>query len=165
MKKIVVLAASNNNNLNLAKEIEAEVKTQGAQPEVVDLTSIELPVYTPRLEEQGAPQEILKYVDLLADADGMAIVAPEYNGGIPPVLTNFIAWISRSGNEDWRQCFNGKKAIIGTHSGSGGLHLLMGLRMQLSYIGVDVIGRQLHTHYKKELNKESLTSVVGQLLK
>lgn len=165
MEKIVVLAASNNNNLKLAKEVEAELKTQGAQAELVDLTSIDLPVYTPRLEENGAPKEILKYVTMLTEAEGLAVVAPEYNGGIPPVLTNFIAWISRSGNEDWRQCFNGKKAIIGTHSGSGGLHLLMGLRMQLSYIGVNVIGRQLHTHYKKELNKESLSSVVAQLLK
>ena len=35
------------------------------------------------------------------------ICAPEYNGSIPPILSNFIAWLSISG-ADFRNFFNGQ---------------------------------------------------------
>jgi chromate reductase len=164
MKKIIILAGSNNNNLKLANEFAKSIGAQGATAEVVNLAEVSLPVYSPLEEKKGIPENIKPYVAKMDEAYAMVMVAPEYNGGVPPLLTNFISWISRSGEEDWRQCFNGKKVAIGTHSGSGGLHCLMAMRVQLSYLGMNVLGRQIHTHYKKELNQESLNSVVEQLL-
>lgn len=165
MKKIIILSGSNNNNLKLSNEVLAEVLKQGASGEVIDLTTLSLPVYTTTEEKKGIPAEIRPYVDKLSQADAMVAIAPEYNGGVPPVVTNFISWISRAGNEDWRACFNGKKMALGTHSGSGGMQLLNAMRMQFSYLGMIVIGRQLHTHYKKELNPDSLKEVISHLLK
>ena len=52
-------------------------------------------------------------------ASGFIICAPEYNGSIPPVLTNIIAWLSVMG-DDWRLVFNGKIGLLATHSGGGG---------------------------------------------
>ena len=39
------------------------------------------------------------------------------------------------------------------------------MREQLAFIGANVIGREILTHYKKQLNPESATAVVEQLLK
>ena len=94
----------------------------------------------------------------------MVVVAPEYNGGVPPVLISFIAWLS-VGEKDCRACFNEKPGLMATHSGSGGAHLFAALRIQLSYIGMNVLGRTIHTHYQKELKPETLSNTVSQLIK
>ena len=62
----------------------------------------------------------------------MVFFAPEYNGGIPPILTNVIAWLTFSG-EDWRTCFNVKSSMIPTHSGGGGNHVLSALSLVILY--------------------------------
>ena len=56
------------------------------------------------------------------------------------------------------------KAVVATHSGGGGSHVLMHMRMQLSFIGMNVVGREILTNYNKPVNSESLTAVVDQLL-
>ena len=45
-------------------------------------------------------------------AESFVFVSPEYNGGVPPALTNIIAWVSRLGGKDWRKSFNGKAAAL-----------------------------------------------------
>ena len=70
--------------------------------------------------------------------------------------------MSRSG-EDWRDVFNGKSALIATHSGGGGAHVLMAMRHQLSYVGMNVLGRQLLTNYGKQLNDESAIECIKML--
>lgn len=164
MKNIVILCASNNNNLKLSEKIKDAFLEKNASVELVDLTMVELPVYTPRQEKISTPENATTLADQLSKSDALVVVAPEYNGGVPPVLTNAISWVSRCGGKDWRRCFNGKKAIIATHSGSGGMHVLMSMRMQLSYLGMNVLGRQIHTHYNKELNLETLNDVIEQVL-
>jgi NAD(P)H-dependent FMN reductase len=93
----------------------------------------------------------------------MIFISPEYNGSTPPVFTNSLAWVSRTGKE-WRGIFNRKTAVIATHSGSGGAHVLMSMRLQLSYLGMNVLGRQILTHYTKELNQETLMDILDQLI-
>ena len=119
MKKIVVLAASNNNNMKLAESFVSEIKAQKADATLVDLTALNLPLYSNASEKEGVPDGVKEQADLLAGCDGFVAVAPEYNGSLPPTLNNFIAWVSRSG-DDWRASFNGKRVAIGTHSGGGG---------------------------------------------
>lgn len=163
MKNILVVAASNQNNLELAKFFVEEIKAQGAEAMLVDLVEEDLPLYTPKNEAEGVPVQATELAKKMENIDGMVFTAPEYNGSIPPTLNNFIAWISRTG-KTWREVFNEKKAVIATHSGSGGVNVLNAMRQQLSYVGMNVIGRQIHTHMKKELSKDSLQNVVKQLL-
>ena len=68
------------------------------------------------------------------------VIAPEYNGSIPPVLSNAIAWLSV--RDDFRALFNDAIAMA-TVSGSGGMELLVSLRIQLTHLGAQVVGRQL----------------------
>lgn len=136
----------------------------GHSSDILPLVPLHLPLYTPEYKkENGIPVVLESVLDQLRQSTRLVFIAPEYNGGIPPILTNFLTWVS-SATDDWRECFNGKKAAIATHSGGGGLHVLMALRLQLSYMGVNVLGRQLHTHYDKPLDDDVLNEVVEGLI-
>ena len=157
--KISILAASDNKNLELAKTFQKAMEARDVKVSLVDLSSLDLPLYSNRTEKNGIPEKMNDLVKDLIESKGVMFFAPEYNGGLPPVLTNYIAWISRAAGDDFRIAFNGKPAVIGTHSGGGGLHALMALRSQLAYIGMNVLGRQAHTHYSKALKDEALDDI------
>lgn len=159
---IYILVSSQNKNLELANLFHQYLIDGGTKSEIIDLVSLDLPLYTSRDEKEKPPQVVFELVDKLVKANALIFLAPEYNGSLPPVLNNSIAWISRVG-PDWRSSFNGKPALIGTHSGGGGSQVLMAMRLQLSYLGVNVMGRQILTHKGKDLNHESMVAVLDQL--
>jgi chromate reductase, NAD(P)H dehydrogenase (quinone) len=163
MTCVLILVSSVGKNVPLAESIAAEVASQEAQADIVNLVDLDLPLYSTRAEAAGIPDKAGSLAKQMSQARALVFVAPEYNGSVPPVLNNMIAWVSRSG-DDWRAAFNGKMAVIATHSGGGGMSVLAAMRAQLSYVGVNVLGRQLHTHFKKTLNPESTTAVIRQLL-
>ena len=163
--KISILAASNNKNLKLAHKFQEIAQQIGQITRLIDLVEQELPLFSPKEQTiNGIPNKVKELANLLIDSDAMIFVAPEYNGGIPPVLTNAIAWLSVSG-DDWRACFNGKSAMIATYSGGGGHNVLLAMRAQLSYIGMNVVGRQIITNKNKSFNPESAKEVISQLIK
>ncbi|WP_373480916.1 NADPH-dependent FMN reductase [Geminocystis sp.] len=163
--KISILVASNNHNLKLAQQLNQIVSDMGQNSQIIDLVEEDLPLYTPKFQaEYGIPEKIKLLAKTIIDTEGMIFVAPEYNGSIPPTLNNAIAWLSVSG-DDWRGCFNGKPAIIATYSGGGGQYVLLAMRNQLSYIGMNVIGRQIITNGNKPLNIDSAKEIVKQLIK
>jgi NAD(P)H-dependent FMN reductase len=161
---ILILVSSQKKNMDLAKIFNKYLNEGGSPSEILDLVSLELPLYTSKVEDDKPPEIVLKMAQKMEKATGLIFVAPEYNGSVPPVLVNFIAWVSRSG-PDWRSSFNSKPALIATHSGGGGSHVLMNMRIQLSLLGVNVMGRQILTHKTKDLNHESMVAVLEQLKK
>ena len=165
MSKVVIIAGSNNKNLEVAKEFEKYLTSQQVEAQVLDLVSLNLPLYTPDAEANGIPVKVQEYKELLDDASGFVFTIPEYNGGVPPAVTNFISWISRSGDKNWRESFNGKPAALASYSGSGGVQALIALRFQLSYIGVNTIGRQVRATFKEELKLDDLVAVSNLLIK
>ena len=164
MSDVVILAGSNNKNLELANEFEKHFTAKSVKSTVLDLVSLNLPLYTPTEEVRGIPKAVLQYKELMDNAKGFVFVVPEYNGGVPPVVTNFIAWISRSGDLNWRESFNGKPAALSSFSGSGGIQALVALRTQLSYIGLNTIGRQVRATYKEDLNLDDVNAVSDLLI-
>lgn len=160
---ISILVSSQGKNMELAQKFLDYLNELEEKAEIIDLVALELPLYS-SLTEGSLPNKARELTDKLIDSKGMVFVAPEYNGLIPPALNNAIAWVSRSG-DDWREAFNGKSAVIATHSGGGGAHVLIAMRQQLSYIGMNVMGRQIITNYGKELNPDSMKSVIDQLVK
>src|SRR5690606_11839029 len=101
---------------------------------------------------------------VIEKAHGFVFIAPEYNGSTPPVFNNFLAWLSRSSKE-WRYFLNGKPAALATFSGGGGFNVLLAMRTQLAFIGMNVLGRQVLTHSNKALDDKTLESVTNELLK
>jgi NAD(P)H-dependent FMN reductase len=93
-----------------------------------------------------------------------SLLSPEYNGSIPPILTNAIAWLSTS-SDDFRALFNGKLAALGTYSGGHGQKVLMAIRIQLSHLGCHVLGRELQANSKKPLQDRSIEAVLSELVR
>lgn len=165
MTLLTILVASVGKNVELAAELEKTAKEQGADVRVVNLVELELPLYSTLAEKDGIPDKARDLTAQMIESQGMIVVAPEYNGSMPACLNNAISWVSRSTDgDDWRQAFNGRPVVIATHSGGGGAHVLMAMRQQLSYLGMNVLGRQLMTNYGKPLNPESAQAVVSQLI-
>jgi NAD(P)H-dependent FMN reductase len=94
--------------------------------------------------------------------DAWMVFAPEYNGSYPPVLNNAIAWLSRQG-DDFRRLFRDRTVALATHSGGGGAHVIMAMRMQFSFLGCNVIGRALMTNSKKPANPETVNAIVSSM--
>lgn len=79
----------------------------------------EVPLYDGDLEEaEGLPRPVLKLQEQLKAADGLLLVTPEYNNGIPGVFKNAIDWMSRG---EGLEIFAGKPvALIGASDGGFG---------------------------------------------
>jgi NAD(P)H-dependent FMN reductase len=162
MSKITILVASSNKNAELGNTILKAAEKVGHQASIMNLEDLDLPMYTAQREKDGLPSQLSKLQESVFEAESLVIVGPEYNGLVAPTLNNAIAWLSVS-DKDWRKGFNGKPTLIGTHSGGAGSRALIAMRLQLSYIGANVIGREISTTYNKELNPDSLTECLKQL--
>jgi chromate reductase len=70
-----------------------ELAPTGMAIEIHDLAS--LPLYNGDVEAEGIPQPVAALRTALARADGLLIVTPEHNHGLPAVTKNAIEWLSR----------------------------------------------------------------------
>ena len=159
---LLVIAASNGENLQLAERFAAAARDQQLSAQVLDLTAVDLPLFTPRAMAAGTPPAVLPLQQQLSAAARWVICAPEYNGSIPPVLTSAIAWLSVQG-DDFRALFNGRPVAIATHSGGGGHTLMAALRLQLAHLGAHVVGRQLVSNSSHAAKDESIADLIQRL--
>ena len=159
---MLLCTASSGENRKLMLQLAAIAESEGMKVETVDLTVNPLPLYTPERDEAGPPPGLDVLEMQFARASAMVFCAPEYNGSIPPTLSNAIAWLSTS-SDDFRSLFNGRPVAIASHSGGGGQKVLVAMRLQLSHLGANVVGRELLTRKNKPLNEASARSVLGQL--
>lgn len=60
--------------------------------EIVDL---QLPLYNEDIDRPDVPDQVSRFRNAIAGSDGIVIVTPEYNHGIPGVLKNALDWASR----------------------------------------------------------------------
>jgi len=164
MKNIAILVASVNKNMELALNIQEVVTELEAKSEVINLVALDLPMYTSIIEdEKGIPEEVKNLAKHLQTFDAFIIVSPEYNGSMPPVLNNAIAWVSRVG-DDFRAIFNQKFIAIASHSGGGGMRGNDAVRSIFSYVGSNVLSREILTNFGKAYKKDTAVSIVKELL-
>jgi NAD(P)H-dependent FMN reductase len=164
MKTIGILLASVNKNMQLAQNIQEVLSELEQKSEIINLVSLDLPLYTSLIEdEKGIPQEVRDFAKYLETFDAFIVVSPEYNGSMPPVLNNAIAWVSRVG-DDFRAIFNQKFVALATHSGGGGMRGNDAVRAMFSYIGANVLSREIINNYSKPYKKETTLTVVEELI-
>jgi len=163
MANFLMITATSGTNLELAERFAGAARDKGHEAEVVDLAAMELPMFT--MARSGDPEQAADVSELtqqMIDADAWVVVAPEYNGSVPPTLNNALAWLSR----DWksfRDMCTGKPVGLATHSGGGGAHVIMAMRMQFSFLGADVMGRALTSGRNKEANPETIDAMIDNL--
>ena len=164
MKKIAIIVSSVVKNMELGLKLQEEVEGQGAQVELINLVELDLPMYTSLLEdEKGVPVKVQELTQSLIKCDAFIMVAPEYNGSMPPVFSNAIAWVSRTG-DNFRAVFNQKFIALATHSGGGGQKLMESMRIMFVYLGANVLSREIINNYSKEYNPKTAQGVVAELL-
>jgi chromate reductase len=160
---ILILCSSEGKNVDLSEQLLIHSEQIGLTAQVIQLVDLDLPLYSASAEKKGMPPAVTKLTEQMIAAKGFVLVAPEYNGSFPPVLNNAIAWVSRSGNDDWREAFSQKFCAVATHSGGGGDKVLNAMRAQMEHLGCNVIARQILTHYQKALNPQSATAILTEL--
>ncbi|MDG2397743.1 MAG: NAD(P)H-dependent oxidoreductase, partial [Candidatus Marinimicrobia bacterium] len=151
MSKILIISATSDKNLELANELQSLLRAMGTYSGLVVLDKLNLPLYTNEADiESSVVEEI---TGKMKDASGFIFCAPEYNGNVPPVLSNAITWISVK-SKNWRDAFNGKFAVIGTHSAGDGNRFLTAFRSQLEYMGTNVLARNISITKEKPLDED-----------
>ena len=166
-KKLLVITASNGENLKLAERFVNAGQKLNCSCELLDLTQSknDLPIFNPRHNSKDKAPENLKSINTEMESHShWVICAPEYNGSIPPILTNAIAWLSVQGT-DFRSLFNERPIAIASFSGGGCMELLLSMRIQLTHLGALVLGRQLATNKSKVAEDKSINAILNQLLK
>ena len=163
-KDLLIITASNGENLKLAQRFLEAGKELGVECSLLDLTVKALPLYNPRFhKENGIPEVAISLTEELKACSRWIICAPEYNGSIPPVLSSAIAWLSVQG-DNFRDLFNGRPIGIATHSGGGGMEVLLSMRIQLSHLGGQVVGRQIISTNQKPAEDKSINDLLSRIL-
>ena len=116
---------------------------QLAPPNMVieELNIHNVPLYNGDIEDQGPPQSVIEFKDAVASSDGLLIVSPEYNHGIPAVTKNLIDWASRSLSHPGN-VLDGKPVSIMTVAGGAlgmGTYVQPQIRQVLVYPGALVM--------------------------
>ena len=77
-----------------------------------------IPLYDGDLEAaQGLPDAVAKLKERVVATDGLLLVTPEYNNGIPGVFKNAIDWLSRPSADIPRVFGNRPVAVMGASPG------------------------------------------------
>jgi NAD(P)H-dependent FMN reductase len=80
-----------------------------------------VPLYDGDVEaEQGLPDAVTQLKERIVATDGLLLVTPEYNNGIPGVFKNAIDWLSRPSADIPRVFGNRPVAVMGASPGGFG---------------------------------------------
>ena len=162
MKNILIITATSGNNKKLAHELKNILDQLNAKSTILNLEDYELPLYKP-----GSSYD-LKQVSPLHEqfikSGSLIFCAPEYNGGLPPVLSNAVTWLSLS-SVQWRECFDQKFTLITSFSGGSAFRFLSQFRLQLEYLGAIVYPRTISVTLENPLNQDSARRILQNFIK
>ena len=160
-KKILLVSATRGKNYELAQDLKEIIdNTTSIDTAVINLESYGLALYMPDIETENETASALSAE--FENADGFVFCAPEYNGGLPPILTNAFTWISVT-TANWRDGFKDKYAIIATRSAGSGQRFLIAFRSQLEYMGTLVMPKTIVVTNGQSLNRKSAERTLQNL--
>lgn len=115
MRKVLTLSGSirqGSYNQQLAWMMGRLLRDAGAEVTDIALGDYPLPMFNEDLEKaDGKPDTALALGQMFVEADAIFIATPEYNGGMTPLLTNTIAWLSRTGLRPFSKATFGLGAV------------------------------------------------------
>ena len=166
---IVIISGTNrpnSNTRNVTKRVEAGYKALGVTIQVLNLAEMPPEIFAPTSYAEK-PASFKKFTDAILAADGVVIVTPEYNGGVPGVLKYFIDMLPFPESFEQRPvCFIGLAAgIWGALRPVEQLQAIFGYRNALIYpervfmpgIGklLDISGNFTSDDIPKRLDKQA----------
>ena len=96
--KVLAIAGSlraDSHNRRLTEAAAALIAARGVEVEILDPEALRsLPHFDQDLEADS-PEAVERLRAKIAEADGLLLATPEYNGSIPSVLKNAVDWASR----------------------------------------------------------------------
>lgn len=119
----------------------AEVAPAGVELELYEGLEL-LPAYNEDVDGGDPPAEAVRLREAIAEADGLLIATPEYNGSIPGQLKNAVDWASRPARAGaiWAK----PVAVVGATTGSyGAVWAQADLRRSLGIAGARVLEVEL----------------------
>lgn len=120
----------------LRRHISMKLREAGVVVTDLSLADFEMPLFNQDLEPDRVPESAGRLADAFRTHDIVFLATPEYNGGVPPLVVNTIAWLSRQKPSPFRH------AIFGIGGVSDGkyatIFALSHLRDSLSKVGAMV---------------------------
>lgn len=124
-------------NRLLQHHVGEKLSAAGVTVTAIDLGDFGMPIFNEDLEPDNVPEAAGRLAELWRSHDIVFIASPEYNGGVPPLLVNMLAWLSRQKPSPFRHAIFG---IGGVSSGKyGTIWSLSHLRDSLSKVGALVV--------------------------
>lgn len=121
----------------LRRHMSAKLREAGVVVTDLSLADFEMPLFNQDLEPDHTPDSARRLADAFRTHDIVFLATPEYNGGVPPLVANMMAWLSRQKPSPFRHAIFG---IGGVSSGKyGTIWSLSHLRDSLSKIGALVV--------------------------
>ena len=112
---IVILSGTNRPGSNTRKvtaRVESSYQALGVETQLLDLADMPPEIFAPTSYAQK-PASFSRFTDAILAADGVVVVTPEYNGGVPGVLKYFIDMLPFPESFEQRPvCFVGLAAGI-----------------------------------------------------
>ena len=165
MKKIFIISATSFSNYDLSSKIKKILDNNDVQCEIINLEDYNLPLFTAK-DYKDNKESINNVIDditkKIISSSGLIFCAPEYNGSIPPIVTNFIAWVSVS-TDYWRDAFNNKIGLIASSSGGDAVKYYNAMKSQLEHLGVVVLPRPIIVSSNKSFKGDSAEKILLQL--
>ncbi len=178
MSNILVVTGSvrpNSVNEKIVPLVVSEVDAQGASVTIADLKELNLPFFdspaSPASPDFAPTNEaVIAWTKLVADADGVIFVTPEYNHTLSPVQLNAIDWIAK----EWEDKHIGLVGY-GWTSGGGQAHAAAREAFE-AVLKSHVASKQTNLFFMKDINtdgtlideagvKDKISTTVAELLK
>lgn len=128
-----------------------ELAPDGMEIEIFDRMG-EIPLFNEDVEADGDPDAVVALKEAIAGADGLLIVTPEYNAGLPGVTKNAVDWASRRFGDAGPVLSGKPTAMMGATPGLlGTARAQAQLRASLANTGALVLQRpQVHVMRAKQ---------------
>ena len=133
---------------------------------IVNLENFDIPLfmasdYNKYKDDIGT--KINDIVKELLNSDGIIVCAPEYNGCIPPIVTNMISWISVS-TKNWRDGFINKVSLVASNSGGSANKFNIAMKNQLEHLGSVVFPRFVCVNDENPLKENSVRKILKDFI-
>ena len=110
---------------------------------MINLIDENLPMYTTEAEQSATPElveQIERLYNIVKLSDNIQFFQPQYNGSLPPITLNFIAWVSRRNaltavEGNWRDVFKEKSVHIYSYSAGTSANMVNHFSGLLEFFG------------------------------